>query len=282
MLRDLLRPRALVSHVLVLTVAAVCVALGQWQLSRLAEVRDNNARLETRLAADPVDLAAVVASGAVDPEAYEFRRVEVRGTYRPHEEVLQRNRSHRGQTGFHVLTPLELADGGVVLVRRGWVPAQLSEPPVAEAVPPPGEVVLAGLLERSVDQPSFGARDPGDGVLARVFHADTTRLERQIDGELFPMVLRLEHQRPTSGRDLPLALDRPVLDEANHLSYAVQWHVFALLAVGTYGAWLWSRRRHRDGPTSDGPASADPSAERSTSDRRRGTTLIRAARTSDG
>jgi surfeit locus 1 family protein len=255
MLRDLLRPRALVSHVLVLTVAGVCVALGQWQLARLGEVRDSNARLEARLAADPVDLASLVAAGPLDPDAYEFRRVEARGTYRPHEEVLQRNRVHRGRTGFHVLTPFELLEGGVVLVRRGWVPPELSEPPLTEAGAPAGVVTLTGVLERSVDQPGFGARDPEEGVLARVFHADATRLDRQVEGELLPVVLRLEDQVPAGPHELPSTLEPPVLDEANHLSYAVQWHLFAGLAVITYGAWLWTRRTRtsRDsGPDTSG------------------------------
>lgn len=245
MLRDLVRPRAIVSHLLVLGVAALCVALGQWQLDRLAAVRDNNDRLAARLDASPVDLGALVAAGPdVDQDAYEFRRVEARGAFRPDQEVLQRNREHLGRAGFHVLTPLELTGGGVILVRRGWVPAELSEPPVAEAAPPAGEVVVTGVLERSVSQPSFGARDPDEGVLERVFHPDTARLDRQVDGALFPMVLRLETPTPAGASELPRPLDPPVLSEANHLSYAVQWHSFAALALISYGAWLW--KRHRD------------------------------------
>lgn len=247
-LSDLLRPFAIVTHLLVLAVAVTCVALGQWQFDRLAQVRDSNALLEERLRADPVELATLVDAddpGRLDAEALEFRRVEVVGTYRPDEEVLQRNRDHVGQQGFHTLTPLELPDGVVVLVRRGWVPAQLSDPPVEEALPPVGEVVVRGLLEKPVPQPGFGPRDPDDGVLERVFHTDTTRLDRQVEGTLFRMVLRLEEQQPATAGDLPLSLERPVLDEANHLSYALQWYAFAAIALITYGFWLRSRHRRR-------------------------------------
>ncbi len=251
MLRDLIRPRAIVSHLLVLGVAVGCVWLGQWQLDRLATVRESNQRLEARLAAPPVHLATLVAEGGdVDDRAYEFRRVELRGTFRTGEELLQRNREHRSQTGFHVLTPLELADGRLVLVRRGWVPSQLSEPPVAEASPPDGEVVVEGVLERPVSQPSFGARDPAEGRLKRVFHADTARIDEQVAGELFPMVVRLERQDPPTEGPWPAVLDRPERSEANHLSYAVQWHSFAVLALITYAAWL--RQRHRRGATGEG------------------------------
>jgi surfeit locus 1 family protein len=250
MLRDLLRPTAILTHLLVLAVAVVCVAFGNWQFGRLAEVRANNQLLAERLDQPPADLAQLAGAGSATPDeqALEFRRVEVAGVYRPDEEVLQRNRDHQGQQGFHLLTPLELSDGGVVLVRRGWVPAQLSEPPVTEASPPDGTVTVTGVLERPVEQPSFGASDPEEGVLERVFHTDTARLARQIDGSLFPMVLRLETQQPPLPDvpgELPVAIPRPELDEANHLSYGVQWYSFAALAVIIYGAWLWTNHRRR-------------------------------------
>lgn len=247
MLRDLLRPKLLVSHVLVLTAAVVCVLLGNWQLSRLAEVRENNDRLTAQMEAEPIDLVDLL-DGPVDQAELEFRPVTVSGTFRADEEVLQRNRSYQGQQGFHLLTPLEVTDGKVVLVRRGWVPAIMDQPPVPEALPPSGTVQISGILERSVEQPDVGARDPDEGILERVFHPDIQRLARQIDGELFPMVLRLETQEPPLNDgpgQVPFLIPSPELDEANHLSYALQWYSFALLAVVTYGAWLWNRRKRR-------------------------------------
>jgi surfeit locus 1 family protein len=251
---DLLRPRALLGHLLVLTVAAACVALGLWQLDRLGQVRDHNARLAERMEADPVDLGALATAGEVDGDPLEFRRVEVTGTFRPEEEVLQRGQQDpRGQQGFHLLTPLDLGDGTTVLVRRGWVPTGLDTPPVTEAAPPAGEVTIRGLLERAVPQPGFGPQDPPDGQLARVFHPDTDRLDRQVTGDLLPVVVRFEEGPSTDG-EFPVLLERPVLDEANHRSYAVQWFTFAALALVTYGAWLARRpRRPDDHPPVEGP-----------------------------
>jgi surfeit locus 1 family protein len=254
----LLRPRALLGHLLVLTVAAACVALGLWQLDRLGQVREHNTRLADRLEAEPVDLDALATSGPLDDAALEFRRAEATGRYRPAEEVLQRGQQDpRGQQGYHLLTPLELATGEVVLVRRGWVPTGLDTPPVAEAAPPDTEVTVTGVLERPVSQPGFGPQDPREGRLDRVFHPDTERLDRQVAGELLPIVLRLEMQQPAGPGDLPVPLERPVLDEANHRSYAVQWFTFAALAVVTYGVWLVRRPARHDGdPRDDLPARA--------------------------
>jgi surfeit locus 1 family protein len=258
---DLLRPRALLGHLLVLTVATACVALGLWQLDRLGQVREQNERLATRLAAEPVDLATLAAAGDLDDAELEFRRAEVTGTYRPDQEVLQRGQQDpRGQQGYHLLTPLELDGGVTVLVRRGWVPTGLDTPPVEPAAPPEGQVTVSGLLERPVSQPGFGPQDPPDGHLERVFHPDTVRLDRQIDGDLLPIVLRLEEQQPAMEGEFPVLLGQPALDEANHRSYAVQWFTFAVLALGTYAAWLFSRNRRRDDdhPTTAGDHAPAP------------------------
>ena len=266
MLRTLVSPRLMLSHLLVLVVVAGCLTAALWQWDRLGQARENNERLEARLQAEPVDVASLggLHTGELEPEELEFRRVEATGTFRPEEEVLQRNQSHRQTQGLHVLTPLELDDGGVVLVRRGWVPSDLDEPPVPEAPPPEGEVRVEGVLELSVDQPGVGARDPEEGVLDRVFHSDVQRIDRQVDGELLPMVLRLEEVEGETG-DLPLVLDEPTIDEGSHLSYTLQWLSFALIALITYGFWLRKRLRQDASPPPGGaeddvPTHAAPTA----------------------
>lgn len=292
-----LRPLALARHTLVLLVAAGLVALGQWQLARLDQVRAVNEQAAQRMAMPAVGLDVLVAEVGSGPLAasqwatalddpgrqamVEHRRVEVTGHYVIDQEVLHRNREHQGRSGFHLLTPLAL-DGHdadlVLLVRRGWVPSEHTQPPVAAAMPPTGQVTVSGIIELPVDQPRFGAQDPPDGDLARVFHADTGRLDGQIDGDLLPLVLRLEHPdgaaRSDAGHDplaLPVPLGPPQLDEASHLSYAVQWHIFAVLAAGTYVAWIVKQRR-RPRSTSASPGwdtDRPPDAETSRAPARR-------------
>ena len=242
-LRQLTRPRAVLGHALVLAVVAVLVSLGQWQIERLDQVRTANARLEERASAAPMELTALLDELGADPSALEFRRVSVTGIFRPDEEVLQRNRIQRGLQGLDVLTPLDLGDGTALLVRRGWVPPAMDTPPVTDAPPPVGTVTITGILERSVDQPSFGARDADTGVLQRVFHPDTARLDRQTSGALLPVVLRMDALPGTTATTLPAAPAPPGLDEGSHLSYAAQWHLFAILALGAYSLWWRSRLR---------------------------------------
>lgn len=246
----LLAPRMLALHVLVLALVATLVSLGTWQLERLEEARARSAAQIERLEAAPAPVGELLDGLSLrDTDRLaelEFRRVEATGTWRPDDEVLQRGRSYQGRPGFHVLTPLDLDSGGTVLVRRGWVPFDNDlEPPVPDAAPPQGTVTVQGYLERSIPQPTgpIAQRDPAEGELDVVFHADLDRLGTQLGADVLPMLVHLEAQQPPQAGPLPVPAPRPATDDGPHLSYAIQWFAFALIATGMYGLWL--RRRVR-------------------------------------
>jgi surfeit locus 1 family protein len=269
-MRTLLRPAALASHLLVLAVVVGLAALGQWQFQRLDERRVQNDRLEERLAAPPVDVAELSRdAGDLDDVALEYRRVTVTGTYLADEELLLEGRELRGQSGRDSFVPLELADGTLVLVRRGWVPRELGPPPLEDAVPPVGEVTVEGYLERSVPQPGFGPRNPAEGRLAMLQVPDVPRIAEQLPGPTFPMIVRLTAQDPppvasdafaARGLEaLPVVYPQVPFEEGSHLSYALQWYSFALLALIAYVAY-WVKRLRGDDPSAPAAPPA-PSAD---------------------
>jgi len=68
-----------------------------------------------------------------------------------------------------------------------------------------------------------------------------------MSGRLLPVVLRMDALAGSDPTTLPAAPGPPGLDEGSHLSYAAQWHLFALLASVAYAFWWRTRlRRHRD------------------------------------
>lgn len=266
-MRTLLRPAALASHLLVLAVVGILVTLGQWQVQRLEERRDQNERLEERLAAPPVDVTDLASRPALDDAALEYRRVTVTGTYLPEEELLLEGRQLRGQSGRDSFLPLQLEDGTLVLVRRGWVPRDLGPPPLEDAAPPAGEITVEGYLERSVPEPGFGPRNPPEGELAVIHVPDVDRIAEQLPGPTFPMIVRLTAQDPppvasepvaARGLDaLPAIHPQEPFDEGSHLSYAIQWHTFALLALIAYGAF-WRGRLRGEGNIGPATGRQDP------------------------
>lgn len=233
MYRFLWKPRWLASHVFVLVVVVVFVNLGFWQLARLDERQADNATITARFDEPPVAAADVPLDDT--DEELEFRLVEASGTYDRDAEVLIRNRSLDGAPGYWVFTPLTLADGTALVVNRGWIPLAFDPAaPRPDVDPPTGTVTVEGFLRTAVEPEGFASADPDEGVLETLARADLARLDRQTDADLRMLYLQLEDQTPASDGAFPVVLDRPVLDEGPHLSYAVQWFVFAAIAVVGY------------------------------------------------
>lgn len=241
-LRDFLTPKWLFGHVLALGLVVLFVNFGFWQLRRLDERQSYNALLESRLESPAEPLAALLA--AVPPEAARaasdrdnplaYRRAEVTGRFDPAREVLLRSRALAGNPGYHLLTPLVMADSTALLVDRGWVPFAFDKPPVAEALPPEGEVRLSGILFPRQEQPGFGARDPEGGELRALFWVDIARLEEQLPYPLAPLYLQLAAQDPAQALAYPVVPAPPSINAGPHLGYALQWFSFALIGVVGY------------------------------------------------
>jgi len=125
-----------------LTMLAVLVGLGTWQMQRLAEKRALIAELAARAAQAPAELPATIA----DPAALEFAPVRLHGHFLHDRELFVGARVYKGEAGFHVVTPFVLADGRAVLVDRGWVPGAQQAPETRTAGQIAGTVTVDGIL----------------------------------------------------------------------------------------------------------------------------------------
>src|SRR5215213_5406599 len=181
MIRTLFTGRRLWMTLLVVVGAIILGRLGMWQLDRLAQRRAFNSSLNTRMAQP----ALTLTSAPIDPNALEYRRVEVRGVYDPAQEIVLRNRELDGVPGVHILTPLRISGGATaVLVDRGWLPREQAAPAARSAfAAPTGEVLVSGIARRSQDESAGGPQDPALGPdrprLDAWFHIDTARIQQQ-------------------------------------------------------------------------------------------------------
>jgi cytochrome oxidase assembly protein ShyY1 len=239
------RPKWIFGHVLAVVAVVGFVNLGFWQLRRHDERAEQNAVVEERGTASPAPLRDLIARYGPEPEALEYRRATITGTYVVEEEVLWQARTLRGVSGHDVLTPL-LTEDGVVLIDRGWVPIDATGPPVPDASPPAGETTLVGLIRAGSTRSGLGPRDPETGVLQRVSRVDIDRLRGQITGDVHPFYVLLESQQPPQLVALPLLQDPPEVTGGPHLSYAVQWFVFAAIAAVGYPVLLRKTAQDED------------------------------------
>jgi len=221
-------PTWIVGAVVVVGVAVLFVNLGLWQLRRLDERTALGVTIESRLSAEPVELGRLLSTFDGDPSALEYRRAVVTGTYRVDDEILLQARTYRARSGHNAVTPLTW-DGGVVAVNRGWVPVDSDGPPVPTALPPDGEVTVTGILLASEDRGPTGVQNP-DGSYDNIGRLDLTLLEPQWGPGLAAVYLQLEEQEPPPG-EYPIPLDPPEITNGPHLSYAIQWFLFAAIAL---------------------------------------------------
>ncbi len=227
MYRFLRSPRWIGALIVVGTVVAVFVALGNWQLDRHREVQLDNQVSAARIAAEPADLESMLTAAGSSVDSLENRRAIAQGAFEPADEVLVRNQVNNGVAGYHVVTPFLLGDG-TILVNRGWVPLALDTPPIEAAPPPDGMVEVEVLLRASQPIPAVGRVEP-EGQLEVINRIDLDRLAQQFE-DLTPIWAQLI--TPDDRDRLPVALETPTFDDDGpHLAYAVQWFLFALTTV---------------------------------------------------
>ncbi|MEO7966401.1 MAG: SURF1 family protein [Gemmatimonadaceae bacterium] len=224
--------------------AAGCVRLGFWQLSRLAERRARNAAISARLDAPDVP----VQSALSDSATAQYRQVQLAGRFDYEHEVIYTSRSRRGSPGVQLITPMRLVDGSAILVNRGWVysPNGMS---VDLAKWREGDWAdVRGYLEAFTPDAPIG--NVSTSSLARgVRHLVRDSVAAMIPYHVVPFIVIRRDGADSQGEvKHPFRLDLPAIDEGSHKSYAIQWFSFAVIAVVGIGAVILRGRQATSSP----------------------------------
>ena len=226
--------------------AIACAFLANWQFSRNEERAAQLALVEANYDAEPAPLADLIPEdGALDP-GDQWHPVLLTGEYLAEDALLVRNRPHGGTAAYEVLVPFRLDDGRVLLIDRGWVPPGDDQPePDAVPAPPQGEVTVIARLKPGEPLPSSGRSAP-DGQVPTIhlpLVADTISDAAGAALELSAYGIMVSED-PAPG-SLPQALASPSEDPGPHLSYAIQWILFAVMGFVFIGYVIRTERRHR-------------------------------------
>jgi surfeit locus 1 family protein len=223
---------------------ALLITLGLWQLHRLAWKEALIAEVSTRVDAPPVDLPREDEWSRLEPKQFEYRHVRVAGAYDlAHQALvfrpLEAPRGRYGGQGYLVMTPLRLADGAIVIVNRGFVPADRKDAVSGAATQSEPRTDIVGLMRAPEprnwftpsDDPAKGewfTRDPA--AIAAAMKLDRVA-PFTIDADAGPNPAAL----PEGGETI-LAFPN------NHLGYALTWFGMALALAGVFGAFAWKKR----------------------------------------
>ena len=208
---------------LLLLAGAGFARLGFWQLDRLRERRAAN---ETAAAARQAEAVRLPEDLGLLGEPRD-RRVEAEGRYDRANEVLVRGQVLNGLPGVHVITPLRLEGSDTaVLVNRGFIPAPDAITAETKGLDEEGRQRVVGIALPI----SAGGGQPidrrGQITWARL---DRVALAERIPYPILPFYVL---QTPDSALpDLPRRRAPPTLDDGPHLNYAIQWFLFAAMAV---------------------------------------------------
>ena len=209
--------------------AAILVALGVWQVQRLAWKEAVIADIEARIVAPPVDLPAEPS-----PETDAYLPVAVTGQFTGETRRVLVSQKTIG-AGYRLITAFETAEGAV-LIDRGFAATEAED-----TAPPEGVVEITGNLQWPQETDSFTPEpDRAENIW---FARDVSLLSVNLDTR--PVLIVARQMSPASPGVTPLPVDTAAIPN-DHLEYAMTW--FSLAAIWLAMSFLFFLRRRRGQP----------------------------------
>lgn len=235
--------------VFALVMTAILTGLGFWQLERRDEKHALIMALNQRLAAEPVPLPPSAEWPQLDAAHDEFLRVRFTATFENKPDAMiytssSAVRSDVKSPGAWAFLPARLESGEQVVINAGFVPNEMQGRAEEDRAVAP---LLTGRAETLTGYLRFpehpGLLTAHENESKRLwFIRDVPGIAASLNwGKVAPFYIDLESPMPAGAGPKPGALVPKLRD--NHLQYAITWFGLALAVFGTFGFWLFSRRR---------------------------------------
>jgi cytochrome oxidase assembly protein ShyY1 len=206
-------------------------ALSNWQWHRLQDRQVVNAEIQAQINKEPVPITELIVdtNGAKSvPEDSQWRTVEITGVWLQDNQVLVRKKSLESDLGLWVVTPLQLSDGTIVMINRGWTAAANSavDSPVVSDVPV-GTIEVLGRLRDVTERTKPAPTDLPEGQVDRIVPTEIVDSPDTLTNAYVEMTASRPESRTSEIRTLPA----PEVTEGAHRSYAIQWIFFEIMTV---------------------------------------------------
>jgi surfeit locus 1 family protein len=205
--------------------AAILVALGVWQVQRLAWKEAIVADINARITAAPVELPAQPDSAA---DAY--LPVTVEGEIGADALYVLVSQKQKG-AGYRIIAPLTLDAGRRILVDLGFTATENKD-----AVNPAGPASIIGNLQWPQEVDSFTPKADTDRNIW--FARDVPLMAETLNTE--PLLVVARETKGGDPKIAPLPVDTARIPN-DHLQYAITW--FSLAAIWLAMTVLFLRRR---------------------------------------
>lgn len=223
--------------------AIACGFLSNWQFERSDQRNAQLQLVDDNYDAEPVPLSDLLPDDEWDA-GVTWHPVVLTGEYLTAQQLLVRNRPHGGTSAFEVLVPLRTDDGRVFIVNRGWVPPgdDQPEPDVIPAAPA-GEVTVVARLQAGEPAPRSGRSAP-EGQVPTIHLPTIAEAIGQPEATITAAYGLLVSEDPAPATR-PSAPTPPSEDPGPHLSYAIQWILFAIMGFAFIWYMIRTELRHR-------------------------------------
>jgi surfeit locus 1 family protein len=219
--------------------------LGIWQLERKAWKEGLIAAIAERVGAPPVDFPPESAWNGLSPENDEYRHVRVAGRFLNDKEAhLQANLVSSGPDdgalGYDILMPLEMAEGALVIVNRGFVPLDKKDAATRLNGQIEGETSVSGLIRFPQSHSWFiPPDDPGRNVW---FSRDPAPIAKAYGLRRVAPVI-VDADRGAEPSALPRGGQTRIFLPNDHLQYALTWFGLAIVLLCVFVGYALRRRR---------------------------------------
>jgi surfeit locus 1 family protein len=168
--------------------------------------------------------------------------VRLEGSFLHDKELYLGARSMNGNPGYHVLTPFALADGGTVLVDRGWVPVERKTPESR----PEGQVAGTQTVEGIVRLPGRQAwmqpdNEPGKNMW---FYVDLPAMATAMGADI-RTDLYVDAGAAENPGTYPVGGQTRIEIPNDHLQYAITWGLLAVALAVIYVLYHLKLERER-------------------------------------
>ncbi|MFT4058676.1 MAG: SURF1 family protein [Legionella sp.] len=202
---------------------ALFVRLGFWQIHRADEKANMLAAQKMRKQLNPVPWNSKC------PLPVQYERIQLEGLYLSQVFLLD-NQHYQHQFGYDVLSPLELADGSIVMIDRGWLHGDNTRRIFPKIKNPEHLVKLQGTAYfPNKNQWVLGAifeKKGGKTVILERFEEQL--VSQLLQKTVYPFIIRLDKQ-DTHG--FVREWETVSMPAQRHLGYALQWFAMAVVVL---------------------------------------------------
>lgn len=202
---------------------ATTVGLGTWQVQRLAWKTALIHEIETAKTESPLTEKTLPTSDAEWKEK-NFYPVKLSGTWDHSIEYHLAPRYYHSQLGYHVVEPLILKDKRVVLINRGWIPADKKDIGTRPHSIGVGRGVVIGLIRYGNERNPFTPENQKEKNVWFGRDVEEMATFYQVKNVLPAMVDAIG---PQDRDKLPIPSDGSIKLYNEHLSYIITWYAIA-------------------------------------------------------